>query len=232
MQKLILGIHHFQDHVFRAKKELFGRLAQGQTPAALFITCSDSRINPNLVTQTEPGDLFVVRNAGNIVPQAPDCGGEVASIEYAIKVLKIQDIIICGHSDCGAMKGLLDLDSVKADMPAVGHWLCHARRTLDIINDQYSHLQGHERLMATIEENVVVQIENLKTHPLVEEKLASGDLKLHGWVYKFETGQVFSYDLESGQFLPLRKLAEVRPVYPRAASFEQRIFTMRSNFQR
>lgn len=217
MQKLIHGIHHFQNHVFRSKRELFGRLAFTQSPGALFITCSDSRINPNLLTQTDPGDIFVLRNAGNIVPPDPEHGGEIATIEFAIKALDIKDIIVCGHSDCGAMKGLLDHGKTEACMPSVSRWLHHARRTLDIIEEEYTHLQGRDRLMATIEENVIVQIENLRSHPIVDEKLARGELKLHGWVYKFETGQVFSYEPESGQFLPLGVLENesARPVYPR-----------------
>lgn len=215
MQKLIRGIHHFQDHIFRSKSELFGKLADGQKPTAVFLTCSDSRINPNLVTQTEPGDLFVIRNAGNLIPAAPVQGGEIATIEFAVKALNIPDIIICGHSDCGAIKGLLNPSSVEKEMPLVANWLRHAQRTSDIINNEYSHLSGCAKLMATIEENIIVQIENLKTHPFIEERLASGQLNLHGWIYKFETGQIFSYDAESGQFLPMVQPENVRPVYPR-----------------
>jgi carbonic anhydrase len=214
MQKLIHGIHRFQNHVFSTKRELFGRLAHGQKPAALFLTCSDSRVNPNLLTQTDPGELFILRNAGNIVPPAPGAGGEIATLEFAICALGIENVIVCGHSHCGAVKGLID-PAATEEMPAVRHWLGHAQRTADIIRDEYDHLSGTERLMAAIEENVIVQIENLRTHALIEERLASGRLKLHGWMYKFETGRVFSYDPESGQFLPFNTSNEARPVYPR-----------------
>ncbi|MFM2421431.1 MAG: hypothetical protein RL385_6154, partial [Pseudomonadota bacterium] len=109
MSKLIGGLHHFQQHVFRPQREFFEQLEQGQTPEVLFITCSDSRINPNLLTQTEPGELFIMRNAGNIVPpHSHDPGGEAATVEYAIEALNVSDIIVCGHSQCGAMKGLMD----------------------------------------------------------------------------------------------------------------------------
>lgn len=109
MQKLIEGLHQFQNSVFGTQRELFERLAHGQTPETLFITCSDSRINPNLLTQTEPGELFILRNAGNIVPPySTSQGGEAATIEFAVAGLNVRDIIICGHSHCGAMKGLLD----------------------------------------------------------------------------------------------------------------------------
>lgn len=215
MQKLIHGIHHFKNHIFSSKKALFKKLAGGQSPMALFLTCSDSRINPNLVTQTEPGEIFVVRNAGNIIPPSPIHGGEIATIEFAVKALGIQDIIVCGHSDCGAIKGLLDPCSVETTMPGVARWLQHASRTADIINKEYSHLEGHARLLATIEENVIVQIENLRTHDFIEEKISNGELNLHGWVYKFETGQMFSFEAETGQFQPMQEMDPLRPVYPR-----------------
>jgi carbonic anhydrase len=215
MQKLVQGIHTFQTHVFRKKQDLFRSLANGQKPATLFVTCSDSRVNPNLFTQTEPGEIFVLRNAGNLIPPAPFEGGEIATIEFAVVALGIQDIIICGHSDCGAMKGLSDPGMVKETMPTVHRWLRHADRTAQIMQKEYQHLQGGELLTATVEENVIVQIENLRTHDFIEERLAQGELKLHGWVYKFETGEVFNYEPETGQFLPLGIGREPTPTYPR-----------------
>lgn len=209
MQKLIQGIHHFQQNIFDTQKALFERLAGGQQPLALFITCSDSRLDPNLLTQTQPGELFILRNAGNIVPAhsaAP--GGEAATIEYAVAVLKVKDIIVCGHSFCGAMGGLLHPESLK-DLPAVTAWLSHAEATARIIKENYEHLTAEEaRLTATVEENVLVQLENLRTHPSVAAAVSRGDVKLHGWTYKFETGQVFSYDTQSGQFLPVERAVE------------------------
>jgi carbonic anhydrase len=203
MQKLIQGLHRFQTSIFSSQRELFERLVQGQKPDALFITCSDSRIDPNLVTQTAPGELFILRNAGNIVPHAgAPPGGVAATIEYAVAVLKVKDIILCGHSHCGAMTGLLDPETV-ADLPFVRSWLRHAEATRRIVNEHYQHLTGEARLMAAVEENVLVQLENLRTHPAVERALAQGELSLHGWVYKFETGQVFAYDPAESQFLPL-----------------------------
>lgn len=216
MQKLVQGIHTFQTNIFRTKRHLFRELASGQQPGALFITCSDSRVDPNLLTQTEPGDIFVLRNAGNIIPPAPTEGGEIATIEFAVTALGIQDIIVCGHSDCGAMKGVLNPAQVKTAMPSVARWLQHAERTADIVGSEYTHLKGCELLTATVQENVIVQIENLRTHRFIEERLARGELKLHGWVYKFETGDVFSYDVESGQFLPLDSNKDPKPTYPRA----------------
>lgn len=203
MQKLIQGLHHFQSNVFSSQRELFERLAHGQSPDALFITCSDSRINPNLITQTEPGDLFILRNAGNIVPPYGAAnGGEGATIEYAVAALGVRDIIVCGHSHCGAMNGLLNLDSL-GELPTVRQWLSHAEATRRIARENYEHLCGGALLTATIEENVLVQLENLRTHPAVAAALSRGKLNLHGWVYKIETGEVFAYDPGQEQFLPL-----------------------------
>jgi carbonic anhydrase len=203
MQKLVDGVHHFQNNTFSEQRKLFRKLSKGQNPLALFITCSDSRINPNLITNTEPGELFILRNAGNIVPAYGAAnGGEAPTIEFAVAGLGVRDIIVCGHSHCGAMKGLLHLDSLK-DLPAVASWLSHAEATRRVIEENYKSLPESGRLNATIQENVLTQIENLRTHPSVAARLSRGDVALHGWVYKIETGEVFSYSVEAGQFVPL-----------------------------
>ena len=202
MLKLITGLHHFQSKVFESHRALFERLAAGQAPEALFITCSDSRINPNLITNTMPGDLFILRNAGNIIPpHGASNGGEAATIEFAITALGVKDLIVCGHSECGAIKGLLNPDALD-EMPAVKSWLSHAEATQRIIKENYSHLAKEEQLNVAIQENVLVQIENLRTLPVVASRLASGNLRIHAWTYKFQTGEVFSYNPDLGQFLP------------------------------
>lgn len=212
MQKLINGLHDFQANVFGARREFFEHLAEGQRPDALFITCSDSRINPNQLTQTDPGELFIIRNAGNVVPPyvAPH-GGEAATIEFGVAGLGVKDIIICGHSQCGAMKGLLDPASLE-NFPALRGFLGHADATRRIMRENYRDLEGETLLTATVEENVLVQLENLRTHPAVAAKVARRELNLHAWVYKLETGIVFSYDPKEGQFLPIgRKVAAPLP---------------------
>jgi len=205
MQKLIEGIHQFQQTIFDTEKHLFERLARGQQPLALFITCSDSRIDPSLLTQTQPGELFIMRNAGNIVPAyASTSGGEAATIEYAVAVLNVRDIIVCGHSFCGAMNGLLHPEKLDR-LAAVKDWLKHAHATVRIIEQNYEHITDPQaRLTATVEENVLVQIESLRTHPSVAAAVSRGDLKLHGWTYEFETGLVFAYDAKEEQFLPIQ----------------------------
>ncbi len=203
MQKLIQGIHQFREEDFSPLQGLFEHLSKGQNPETLFITCSDSRIDPNLLTRSRPGDLFILRNAGNIVPpHGAAVGGEAATIEFAVAALGVKDIILCGHSHCGAMMGLLQPEQL-ASLPAVSAWLAHADKTRQIVKDTYGHLDGDRLVTATVEENVLVQLENLRTLPAVAARLVRGDLHLHGWVYKIETGEVFAYDLPSGQFVPV-----------------------------
>jgi carbonic anhydrase len=213
MQKLIDGIHEFQRSVFRSRRDLFDRLAKGQSPETLFITCSDSRINPNLMTQTEPGDLFILRNAGNLVPPyGAAASGEAATIEFAVAGLGVRDIIVCGHSLCGAMKGLLDPPSLR-EMPAVASWLQNAESTRRVIRENYKDIEGPQLLSACVQENVLAQIENLKTHPAVAARLGRGEINLHAWVYKIETGSVFAFDPAAGQFTPLGESARPSAIY-------------------
>ncbi len=203
MQKLIQGIHQFQTRDFRPLQGLFEQLAQGQSPDTLFITCSDSRIDPNLLTHSQPGELFILRNAGNIVPpHGAGAGGEAATIEFAVAGLGVKDIIVCGHSHCGAMRGLLQPETLSG-LPSVATWLSHAETTQRIIRDNYGHLDGQRLLTATVQENVLVQLENVRTLPAVASRLVKRDLHLHGWVYKIETGEVFAFDSGQGQFVPL-----------------------------
>lgn len=201
MEKLLSGIHKFQADVFVPNREFFRKLVDGQHPQALFITCSDSRMVPDLICQTDPGDLFVLRNAGNIVPPyTPSAAsGEAATIEYAIRGLGVRNIVVCGHTRCGAMQAVME-PSCTASMPRVRQWLEHAQAGAEIVCSCYNHLSGEPRAKVLVQENVLVQVENLRTHPAVAAALAAGELKLHAWVYKMETGEVFVYDPECGQF--------------------------------
>ncbi|MFP5271733.1 carbonic anhydrase [Coleofasciculus sp.] len=197
MRKLLKGVHNFQTHYFTSHRELFERLCEGQHPRILFITCSDSRIDPNLITQTEPGELFIIRNVGNIIPPyGATAGGEGAAIEYAVEALGVKHIIVCGHSHCGAMKGLLQLGNLTEKMPLVHDWLKYAESTRRIIQENYQDSEGEDILNATIEENVLTQIENLKTYPSIHAKLYQGLINIHAWVYKIETGGVYVYSAE------------------------------------
>lgn len=200
IQRLVEGVHHFQKEVFRHEEAFFRNLARGQTPEVLFITCADSRVNPNLLTQTAPGELFLLRNLGNIVPAyTAVLGAEAAAIEFAVRELQVKDIIICGHTYCGAMQALL-AEQPKPSMPALDAWLQHAQATRAIMRGNYQHLSGEALWRATIKENVLVQLERLRGHPAVADALATGRLLLHGWVYHLEDGAVTAYDPETGQF--------------------------------
>lgn len=202
MQKLLRGICQFQSKIFNPRRDFFNKLIEGQKPQALFITCSDSRMVPDLICQTDPGDLFVVRNAGNIVPPyfPGQSSGETATIEYAIKGLGVKEIIVCGHTRCGALAAVAHPELTQT-MPHVRHWVEHARAGVEIMERCYAHIED-ETAQANIlvQENVLVQLEHLRTHPAVAAGIAAGQLRLHAWVYKMETGDVFAYDNAQGQF--------------------------------
>ena len=207
VKKIIEGLSKFQKEVFPKHQDLFSELASGQRPEALLITCSDSRIDPSLITQSKPGDLFIVRNAGNIVPAyGKAVGGVTATIEYAIMALKVKDIIICGHSDCGAMGGLLYPERVR-HMKNVASWLRHGEPARLVVQQRYGHLSGDRLLLALTEQNVLAQLNNLRTHPSVAAGISSQNLRLHGWVYDIATGRVSAFDAAADQFTPLRHVA-------------------------
>jgi carbonic anhydrase len=213
MRKLIKGLREFKSSYFVSHQALFEQLSHGQKPRVLFITCSDSRMDPNLITQTEPGELFVIRNAGNIIPPYGAAnGGEGASVEYAIAALDIEQIIVCGHSHCGAMKGLLKRESLREDMPLVYDWLKHAEATRRLVKDNYGTYSGEELLEVAIAENVLTQIENLRTYPIIHSRIYQGKLKIYGWIYHIESGEVLAYDPDTHAYLaPQSQLPEYEP---------------------
>ncbi len=212
LQGLIEGVTHFQTQVFHQNSDLFKTLAEGQDPKVLFITCSDSRIDTSMMTQTTPGELFIIRNAGNIVPpHGLTPSGETASIEFALSVLYVSHVIICGHSHCGAMKAVLNPDSLH-NLPTVENWLLHAEATKAILAVKGREMSESERMDLCIQENVLVQLNHLKTLPTVASRLAKVDLSLHGWVYHFETGEVLAYDYTKEQFRPLAEVYTTPPM--------------------
>lgn len=207
---LIQGLHDFQSQYFSCNHELFERLSHGQNPETLFITCSDSRIDPFLITQSRPGDLFVMRNIGNIIPAYNGAAhySEAAAIEYAVHALGVKDIIVCGHSQCGAIKGLLQLGSLAEQMPSVYEWLRYsAEPTRRLVMDNYSDRDPQTLLSIAIEQNVLTQVENLETYPVIRSKLHAGRLQLHAWMYEIESGGVYAYDASEGNFKPLDQRA-------------------------
>jgi carbonic anhydrase len=202
VQKLVRGIHAFRANYFSTHRALFEQLAtQGQQPETLFITCSDSRVVPNLITNTAPGELFIIRNVGNIVPSPARglMGGVAAAIEYAVEVLEVENLIVCGHTGCGALDAILHPERA-AHLRHVPLWLAEAQGILPIMEERYPHLEGEARLVAAVEENVLVQLENLRTFDFIAARLERGSLKINGWVFKIATGEVFDYDPALEQF--------------------------------
>lgn len=201
MKHIIDGINKFQKDVYPTKKETFEELAKGQSPEVLFITCADSRIDPGLMTQADPGELFVCRNAGNVVPpHSAGAEGMKASIEFAIQALGVQHVVVCGHSDCGAMKGAMNPEGLNS-LPHVKSWLGHCSAAAEVVKHKHGGCDlDHTHLDEVTKENVKLQLQHLKTHPAVASKLATGSIELHGWVLNIGTGEIECLDLATGEF--------------------------------
>jgi carbonic anhydrase len=206
--KVIEGYRHFREEVYPEHRKLFEQLRNQQNPQVLFITCADSRIDPSLITHTDPGDLFICRNIGNIVPAYGEMlGGVSAVVEYAVSALKVTDIIVCGHSDCGAMKALRDPASPSLSaMPTVKSWLRNADAALGVVRAKYPNSSGDHMTRALIEENVLLQLQHLRTHPAVAAGLASRTVRLHGWIYNIGNGRVLAFDSVKAEFAPLEEV--------------------------
>ena len=200
IRRLLDGVRQFREQAFPEHSELFQELATGQDPNTLFIACADSRIVPELITQTQPGELFVCRNIGNIVPAYGEMmGGVSAVVEFACVALEVSDIVICGHSDCGAMKALLNPDSAQLKrMPTVRSWLRNADAARSVVEVTQPDLQGDDFVQALVEQNVRTQLSHLRTHPSVAARVAMGKLRLHGWVYGIGNGSVSVIEGEDG----------------------------------
>ncbi|WDF70981.1 carbonic anhydrase [Novosphingobium sp. KACC 22771] len=206
MNELIGRVFSFEKTTFPASGELFNKLTtHGQSPKALMVSCADSRIVPEQILQAQPGDLFVCRNAGNMVPSyGTQLGGVSATVEYAVMALGVRDIIVCGHSDCGAMKALANPVGLEA-MPNVKAWLGHGAAAEHIVSSCKGHLKDGDRVRAVTLENIIAQIAHLRTHPSVAAAIARGEMALHGWFVDIHAGQVLGLDGDTGHFVPLRE---------------------------
>jgi carbonic anhydrase len=203
MKKLVEGIVEFRQKVLPGYREKFASLALGQSPDALFIACSDSRVVPNVFASSDPGDLFVVRNVGNLIPS---CGGdghssadesEAAAIEFAILNLNVSDIVVCGHSECGAMQALME-GREKVSAPNLRAWLRHGEPSLARLAQQSTTLDSCNQLS---KQNVLQQIEHLQSYPVVQQRVAEKRLKLHGWWFELSTANVYAYEDAAGEFV-------------------------------
>lgn len=207
MKKLISGIVDFRKNVRPRVKDTFAQLALGQRPDVLFIACSDSRVVPNVFASSDPGDLLVVRNVGNMIPSCGDHGhsvgdeAEVAAIEFALLSLPITEIIVCGHSECGAMV-LISQGREKVDAPHLRNWLRHGEASLDQLSIHKNFGSGDlERHNQLSQSNVLLQIEHLKTYPLVKRRLAEGTLRLNGWWFDIKEANVYGYEEAERRFI-------------------------------
>jgi carbonic anhydrase len=200
-EKLFSGVLNFQNEDFETHKDLFEELKEGQKPHTFYIGCSDSRIVPNLITKTMPGEVFVVRNIANIVPPYEVNDGTykcTASIlEYAVKYLEVDNILVCGHSNCGGLKALFYPEEKLGKLPFVKKWL----ELIDDVKEAVIHIKDHKLREWEVEQlNVIKQLDNLMSYPFVEERVQSGKLNLIGWYYIIETGEVYNYNKEKNEF--------------------------------
>lgn len=205
MNDLIGRVLSFEKQVFPNHSALYAKLVtDGQSPKALMISCADSRVVPEQIMQAAPGDLFVCRNAGNIVPPFSNANGGVSStVEYAVVALGVRDIIVCGHSDCGAMKALMNPVGLER-MPNVAAWLRHSHAASSVVNECYPEMEDAERVRTAALENVVAQLAHLRTHPSVASAIARGEVALHGWFVDIREGSILALDGDTGRFTAVR----------------------------
>ena len=211
MDRLLTGYRKFRTEAFPERKDHFRLLSTGQTPEVLFITCADSRVVPDLILQSEPGDLFLCRNAGNVIPPGGEmAGGVSATIEYAVEVLKVKHVIVCGHSDCGAVKAALDPTRGLETLPLTEQWLHFIKSAWNYMpaNVPDDEAARHDAL---IHANVIAQLNHLKSHPEIAKGLQQGNIQVHGWYYDILTGDLKAYDEKSNRFVPIDEYAAGLP---------------------
>ena len=204
MERLLDGVRHFCKNEYPDRQEIYDQVTRdGQRPHTLFVTCADSRVDPELITQSGPGDIFVARNIGNIVPAYGEMmGGVSAVVEYAVSALEVDQVVVCGHADCGAMRGLLHREKLEG-MPAVQNWLQNSHAALSIADALYSREDKSHFLDELTRQNVLLQVNHTRTHPSVAGRVAQGRLAVYGWVYDFRSGSVLMYDEAEKQFAPI-----------------------------
>jgi len=206
MDKLIAGHRRFLTEIFPARRSHFHLLNEGQQPETLFVTCADSRIVPDLILQTQPGDLFLCRNAGNVIPRAGEpAGGVSATVEYAVEVLQVRHLIVCGHSDCGVIRALMNPHALDG-LASVQDWMQHVEPAWQYVDEVERHADELTRHTALTHANVLVQLDNLRTHPFIQRALAAGRLQIHGWYYDILSGRIEHYDDKQKRFVGLTGL--------------------------
>jgi carbonic anhydrase len=200
LSRVVSGVEKFRRDIFPSQREMFEKLRTRQEPLALFVTCADARVVPNLFTQTEPGEIFIERNPGNMIPPYVEfVGGVTAGVEYAMLVLKVPLVLVCGHTDCGVMKALLHPERAEG-MNGLRHWMGHGMSARNRMLRLFADANEEEQLRRITELNVLAQIEHLKTHPTVHERLQNGEIEVRGWVYDIGDGSIYQADPATGAF--------------------------------
>jgi carbonic anhydrase len=200
LTRILKGVSTFQTEVYPAQRPRFESLKRRQEPLALFIACADSRVVPSLITQTGPGEIFIEQNPGNLVPHYGELvGGVSAGVEYAMLVLKVPLVIICGHTDCGVMKALLHPERAQG-LPAMQEWMRHGSEARHRTLRDHASDGDEEKLRLLTEYNVLAQIEHLKSHPSAHSRAISGEVEVRGWVYDIGDGSIWAADPASGKF--------------------------------
>ena len=203
MDKLFKGVAKFRQDDFEAHKELFQSLGREQKPHTLFIGCADSRVVPDLITRTIPGELFTVRNIANIVPPfrpTEEYAGTTSSIEYAVLALEVENVVICGHSNCGGCAAMNQPEEELAHLPNVRRWLAISKEVRGRVDRQMGSGSKKKREWLTEQINILVQMRNLLTYPYVRERYEQGRLKIYGWYYIIETGEIFNFNDKTETF--------------------------------
>jgi carbonic anhydrase len=203
MDKLFNGIVKFREEDFEAHKDLFESLGRNQKPHTLFIGCADSRVVPAMITRALPGELFIVRNVANIVPPYRDTeehAGTTSSIEYAVQALEVENIVVCGHSNCGGCAAMNLPDEELAHLPHVRRWLTISKEVKERVDSKIGSGSAQKREWMTEQINILVQMRNLMTYPYVKERYQQGRLKIYGLYYIIETGEVFNFNEKTETF--------------------------------
>ncbi len=207
LHQLLDGYKDFCEHYCPGHREQLAELAKGQQPQVMLITCADSRIEPGLIFHAEPGDLFVLRNAGNIVPAfGQSASAEAGTIEFAVLGLKVQDIVVMGHTQCGAVRAMLNFEQMRSQLPALCRSLEPNLRVATLAQAHPDASTAKDPLELAVRLNVLVQVDNLLTHPAVAAAVENGTARLHAWLYSIETGQIHVYCQDRAQFMPLHEV--------------------------
>jgi carbonic anhydrase len=203
MQNIQKGLVKFKQQDFEKYKDLFTAISKKQNPHTLFIGCSDSRVVPDMITKTLPGELFVIRNIANLIPtfrQIDEYLSTTAAIEFAIKELNVENIVVCGHSNCGGCSALFFKDKIKEKLPATAKWLELSEKVVEQVNAQIPNGSPEAKEWLAEQINIVEQMKHLLTYPYIKEKYEKKKLNIYGWYYIIETGDVYNYNIDKGAF--------------------------------